>query len=86
MRSGSGACRREVGQNALEILVAVKPLQGVTKVHFPPTLTKAAANSPALELVERSSWRRGEPSALCGRPRCGARESGLPAPGLQNGR
>jgi len=34
-----------IGQNALEILMAVEPRQGVTKVHFRPNLTKAAAAS-----------------------------------------
>jgi hypothetical protein len=32
-----------IGQNALKILMAVEPRQGITKVHFRPTLTKVAA-------------------------------------------
>ena len=42
---GLRGLQASIGQNALEILMAVEPRQSVTKVHFRPTLTKAAAAS-----------------------------------------
>jgi hypothetical protein len=40
---GLGGLQARIGQNTLEILMAVEPRQGVTEVHLRPTLTNVAA-------------------------------------------